>query len=245
MPDGTALSTQQHTFLLQSQGNVRAVQPIQSLPRWGTWGSENSPQVSPSASPLDISFPSPHSPRLPSFPSLTGTVPNQPTEWEKLFLKHISDKRLASRIYEGFLQLNNKKDKQSAMKYKKNLNRNFSREDIQMANKHLKTCSISLVIGEMQVRIIMRYHFTPTRMAIIKKANNNKYNRDGEKLEPLFMAGKTVNGVPLWNTFWQFLKELNWELPFNLSVLLLCIYPRKIKTYIHKRLANSLQLYLS
>ena len=168
MPDGTALSTPQHTFLLQSQGNVRAVQPIQSLPRWGTWGSETSPQVSPSASPLDISFPSPHSPRLPSFPSLTGTVPNQPTEWEKLFLKHISDKRLASRIYEGFLQLNNKKDKQSAMKYKKNLNRNFSREDIQMANKHLKTCSISLVIGEMQVRIIMRYHFTPTRMAIIK-----------------------------------------------------------------------------
>ena len=78
-----------------------------------------------------------------------------------------------------------------------------------MANKHLKTCSISLVIREMQVRIIMRHHFTPTRMAIIKKANNNKYNRDGEKLEPLYMAGKTVNGVPLWNTFWQFLKELN------------------------------------
>jgi len=64
-----------------------------------------------------------------------------------------------------------------------------------MANKHLKTCSVSLVIREMQVKIIMRYHFTPTRMAIIKKANNNKYNRDGEKLEPLYVAGRNVNGA--------------------------------------------------
>ena len=93
----------------------------------------------------------------------TNKVKRQPSEWEKIIANETTGKRLLSRIYKQLIQLNTRKTNNQIKKWAKDLNRHFSKEDMQMANKHMKSCSTLLIIREMQIKTTMRCHLIPSK----------------------------------------------------------------------------------
>ena len=120
----------------------------------------------------------------------TIKMKRQPSEWEKIIASEATDKRLISKIYKLLMQKNKQPKKEISRRPR---NRHFSKEDIQMVNKQMNRCSTSLIIKEMQIKTTMRYHFTPLKMAIIKKSTTVNAGEGVGKREPCCTASQWLS----------------------------------------------------
>ena len=100
----------------------------------------------------------------------------QPTDWEKIFVNDVINKGLISKIYNSsYNSITTISKNNPIKKWAEDLNRYFSKEDIQMAKRHMKGCSLPLIVREMKIKTTMSYQLITVRMAIIKKPTSNKH----------------------------------------------------------------------
>jgi hypothetical protein len=137
-----------------------------------------------------------------------------------MFASCTSDKGLISRIYKELKKLNSPKINEPVKKWATELNRPFSKKEVQMAKKHMKKCSPCLSIKEMKIKSTLKLYLNPIRIAITKTNTNNKcWQGCGEEGTLIHCWWECKLVQPLWKTIWRLLKKLNIDLPYDPAIL--------------------------
>ena len=142
-----------------------------------------------------------------------------PRDWEKIFANDVTDKGLVSKIYKQLLTLIASKQTTHSKKWAEDLNRRFSKEYVQMANRHMKRYSTPLVIREMQIKPTMRYHLTPTEWLSSKNQQTTNAGEGVERNGTLLHRKKSMTNLD------SILKGRDITLPTKVCIVKAIVFP--------------------